>query len=145
MFTEPVPKVRMDSGGEKCQTLFSLHLLSCPVLDGYNYYLRVGSCNKIKGGSWKQMFSKDKKHKQEQEKGNKQARTYSSSFDAEVDLGGRMPRAFPSRWARGEQVECRAADPSSPSCLPFSGSCYIDITFLLRVQSRLVCSGGDQS
>lgn len=74
MFTEPVPKVRMDSGGEKCQTLFSLHLLSCPVLDGYNYYLGVGSCNKLKGGSWKQMSSKDQKYKQQQGKGNKQAR-----------------------------------------------------------------------
>lgn len=97
MFTGPVPKVRMDSDGEKCPTLFSLHWLSCPVLDGYNYYLGVGFCDKLKGGSWKQMFSKDKKHKQQQEEGNKQARTYSSNFVAEVDLGGRMPRAFPSR------------------------------------------------
>lgn len=53
MLTEPVQKLGMDSGGEKCQTPFFLQLLSCPVLDGYNYYLGFDSGNKLKGGGWK--------------------------------------------------------------------------------------------
>lgn len=49
MLTEPVQQPRMESGGEKYPASFSLQLLSRPVLDGYNYYSRVDSGNKLKG------------------------------------------------------------------------------------------------
>lgn len=48
MFTQPGQQLRMESGGEKYQASFSLQLLSCPALDGYNYYSRVDSGNKLK-------------------------------------------------------------------------------------------------
>lgn len=48
MLTEAAQQVRMEPGGEKYQASFSLQLLSCPVLDGYNYYSRVDSGNKLK-------------------------------------------------------------------------------------------------
>lgn len=49
MLTEPVQQPRMESGGEKYPASFSLQLLSRPVLDGYNYYSKVDSGNKLKG------------------------------------------------------------------------------------------------